>query len=96
MMRRVAALGVPTLAVAQYNRWTLWTDNTAWRADVRRQADLVLRCAAPRASRRSIPTVSSRQAVRAHGIDAVYIRDHHTPEGNRLIAEAIAARLRQP
>jgi len=34
------------------------------------------------------------QAVRARGIDAIYIHDHHTPEGNRLIAEAIAAALK--
>jgi hypothetical protein len=96
MMRRIAALGVPTLVVAQYNRWTLWTDNTAWRSDVRRQADLVLHCATA-AGLAVLDTYGVvEQAVRARGIDAIYIRDHHTPEGNRLIAEAIAAKLKQP
>lgn len=95
MMRHIAALGMPILVVAQYNRWTLWTDNAAWRADVRRQADLVLRCATA-AGLATLDTYGVvEQAVRARGIDAVYIRDHHTPEGNRLIAEAIAARLKQ-
>jgi lysophospholipase L1-like esterase len=96
MMRRIAALGVPALVVAQYNRWTLWTDNAAWRADVRRQADLVLRCATA-AGLATLDTYGvAEQAVRARGIDAIYIRDHHTPDGNRLIAEAIAAALKQP
>src|SRR5262249_53841701 len=94
MAGRPAALGAPTLIVAQYNRWTQWTDNTAWRADVRRQADLVLRCAKA-AGLATLDTYGVvEQAVRARGIDAIYIRDHHTPDGNRLIAEAIAAELK--
>jgi hypothetical protein len=96
MMRHLAELGMPTLVVAQYNRWTLWTDNAAWRADARRQAGLVLHCAevAGLGVLDTYPVIE--QAVRARGIDAIYIRDHHTPEGNRLIAEAIAAALKRP
>jgi hypothetical protein len=95
LMRHLAALGVPTLVVAQYNRWTLWTDNESWRADVRRQAGVVLRCAAA-AGLSTLDTFAIvEQAVRARGIDAIYIRDHHTPDGNRLIAEAIAAELKR-
>jgi hypothetical protein len=94
LMRHLAALGVPTLVVAQYNRWTLAADNAPWRADVRRQANVVLRCAdaAGLASLDTYDTVAN--AVRQRGIDAVYIRDHHTPLGNRLVAETIAAALR--
>jgi hypothetical protein len=29
--------------------------------------------------------------VRQRGIDAIYIGDHNTPLGNRLVAETIAA-----
>jgi hypothetical protein len=94
MMRHVAALDVPTLVVAQYSRWTLWTDNAPWRADVRRQAGLVLRCAQA-AGLATLDTYDVvERAVRQRGIDAIYIRDHHTPYGNRLIAEAIAAELK--
>ncbi len=94
MMRRIAALGVPTLVVAQFNRWTLWTDNAAWRADVRRQAGLVLHCAEA-AGLATLDTYGIvEQAVKERGIDALYIRDHHTPDGNRLIAGAIAAELK--
>jgi lysophospholipase L1-like esterase len=96
MMRRLAGLGVPVLVVAQYNRWTLWTDNAAWRADVRRQAGVVLHCAEA-AGLTTLDTYDVvEQAVRARGVDAIYIRDHHTPAGNRLIAEAIARKLKSP
>jgi hypothetical protein len=94
LMRHLAVLGVPTLVVAQYNRWTLSTDNASWRADVRRQANVVLRCAEA-AGLASLDTYDAvERAVRQRGIDAVYIRDHHTPFGNRLVAETIAAALR--
>jgi lysophospholipase L1-like esterase len=96
MMRQLTGLGVPILVVAQYNRWTLWTDNASWRADVRRQADLVLRCAKATGFATLDTYGVVERAVRERGIDAIYIRDHHTAAGNRLIAEAIAAALKQP
>ena len=95
LMRHLAALGVPTLVVAQYNGWTLSTDNTPSRADARRQANVVLRCAeaAGLASLDTYDVIAS--AVRQRGIDAVYVRGHHTAFGNRLVAETIAAALKR-
>ena len=55
---------------------------------------MVLRCAEA-AGLASLDTYDAvERAVRQRGIDAVYIRDHHTPLGNRLVAETIAAALR--
>ena len=63
-------------------------------ADVLRQANVVLRCAKA-AGLESLDTYDAiERVVCQRGIDAVYIRDHHTPFSNRLVAETIAATLR--
>ena len=91
LMRRIAALGVPTLVVAQYLP-TAW-DNAASAAREHRVAALVLACA----EQAGLPTLDLYQlfadAVRARGREAVYLQWHPNEQGNRLTAGAIAREL---
>ena len=89
LMRRLAELKVPTLVVAQYDFY-VW-DNPEFAAEQRRISQAVLRCA----SEAGLGTLDlyddTERAVRARGRNAVYLTWHPSPEGYRLIAEAIAA-----
>jgi hypothetical protein len=93
LIGRLAALEVPVLVVLQYER-------EDWKTDPRDgeeylQSRRVLDCAA--ASGMEVLDLGDtvERGVRALGVDPLYREDHHSPEGNRLVAEAIAARLRQ-
>ncbi len=91
MMRRVAAIGVPTLVVAEYNRWVF--QDSDYRRETRRQTALVLDCArqAGLPALDMFDTVDA--AVRGQGLDAVYRSSHPGPAGARLAADRIAAML---
>lgn len=92
LIQRLSRLGTPVLVVAQFGR-AAWSEDGK---DATRQHDLsrrVLACA----SAAGLETLDLfdvlEQAVRSRGIDTIYKREHHTPEGNRLVAQAIAAEL---
>lgn len=93
LMRRVAALGVPTLVVAQYLP-VAWHDPVA-AAEEHRQARMVLDCA----DRAGLATLDLHdlfaREVRRGGRNAIYKEWHPNERGYRLIAEAIAADLRR-
>ncbi|MDP1837888.1 MAG: SGNH/GDSL hydrolase family protein [Reyranella sp.] len=91
LMRRLAALAVPTLVVAQYDFYT-WKD-AAFAEEQRRISTLVLRCAAEAGLAVLDLYDATERAVREQGNDAIYRSSHPTPQGNRLVAEAIAAEL---
>ena len=59
----------------------------------RKLTGVVLRCA----QEAGLDTLDTFQiiegAVRAHGVEALYRTWHHSSEGNRLIAEAVASEL---
>jgi GDSL-like Lipase/Acylhydrolase family len=91
LMRRLAALGVPTLVVAQYDFY-VW-QNEAFAAEQRRISHEVLRCAeAAGLASLDLYDVTER-AVQARGRDALYLAWHPSADGYRLIAETIAAEL---
>jgi hypothetical protein len=93
LVERLAGLKVPVLVVLQYER-------TDWKADPRSseeyvQSRRVLDCAA--ASGLAVLDLGDtiERAVQARGVDALYREDHHSPEGNRIVAGAIAAKLKE-
>jgi hypothetical protein len=93
LMRRIGALGVPTLVVAQYlpSAWDVADSG----AEERRVARLVLDCA----ERAGLATLDLYgvfgDAVRAGGREAVYTHWHPNARGSRLTADAIASQLRR-
>jgi hypothetical protein len=93
LMRRVAALGVPTVVVAQYlpSAW----DVPASTAEERRVTGVVLKCAqqAGLATLDLYPALDA--AVRKDGRDSVYGRWHPNWRGYRLIGEQVAQELQR-
>jgi lysophospholipase L1-like esterase len=93
LMRRVAALGVPTLVVAQYLP-TAWDDaHTA--AEEHRVARVVLACAAEAGLATLDLYPLFAEQVAEGGRKAVYLQWHPNERGYRMTAEAIAAELRR-
>jgi lysophospholipase L1-like esterase len=91
LLRRLAALGVPTLVVAQYDFY-VW-QNAEFAAEQRRVSQAVLKCAEA-AGLASLDLYDrTEQAVRTRGLETMYLTWHPSPAGYRLIAEAIAAEL---
>ena len=92
MIGRLAKLGVPVLVVAQYDR-TAWDNGEAYRLEQHSEAARVLKCAAEA----GLATFDSfdlvQQAIREQSVGALYRIGHHSPAGNRLIAETIAHEL---
>jgi lysophospholipase L1-like esterase len=93
LMARVAALGLPTVVVAQY-------DPLVWRyarygREEQRLSRLALDCAAGAGLATLDLHTGLDAAVRAQGYDALFVGVHHTAEGNRAVADAIAAELRR-
>jgi len=93
LMRRVAALGVPTVVVAQYlpSAW----DSAATAAEERRVTGVVLDCArqAGLATVDVFPVFDA--AIRAGGRGAVYGQWHPNWHGYRLIGEQVAQQLKR-
>ena len=93
LISRLADLKMPVLVVIQYARdeWRPHPHGTSESAWSRHVAD----CA--RASGMQVLDTMDvlDGAVRAGGLDSVYREGHHSPEGNRIVAEAIAARLKE-
>jgi hypothetical protein len=92
LMHRLAGLGVPVLVVAQYERST-WERDAAYRTEQRRQSGMVLGCAreAGLATQDTFDAVD--QAVRRSGVKSLYVNDHHSALGNRLVARSIGQAL---
>ncbi|CAN5862819.1 hypothetical protein BH11PSE3_BH11PSE3_06100 [soil metagenome] len=92
LMSRLAALGVPTVVMAQYGRGF-------WRADAARQTRelravrKVLGCASEAGLVALDLADALKQAVEARGIDTLYRNDHHSAPGNRLMADLIVQAL---
>jgi lysophospholipase L1-like esterase len=91
LLRRIAALGVPTLVVAQYDFY-IW-QNAEFAAGQHRLSRAVLKCAEA-AGLASLDLYDRTEAaVRARGLATMYLTWHPSPAGYRLIAEAIAAEV---
>jgi hypothetical protein len=97
LMRRIAALGIPTLVVAEYELGQAESgydrDSVA---EQRRKSQIVLRCA-EQSGLSTLDLFDTVDAVvRARGIDSIYRGWHHNAEGNHLVASAIAKALGRP
>jgi hypothetical protein len=93
LMRRLAGLGVPTLIVAQYDRY-VW-ENAEFDAEQRRLSDGILKCAATE----GLATLDLHEAmakvVQAEGQGKIYRTWHPSPEGYALIAREVAGELKR-
>ena len=92
LMTRLAKIGVPVVVVAQYGR-AHWTKDAAHQAvDVGRMRK-ALDCAA-KAGLVPIDLLEPMKALVAErGVDALYRTDHHSAQGNRLVADMIEREL---
>jgi hypothetical protein len=93
LMRRVAALGVPTLVVAQYlpSAW----DVPESAAEERRVTGVVLDCARQAGLSTLDVWPLYDAAIRAAGRNSVYAQWHPNAQGYRITAEAVAGEVRR-
>jgi hypothetical protein len=91
LLKRLAAIGVPVLVVAEYDPYH-WQDAN-WRAVTRKTDDAVLACAsaAGLATLDLFPTID--EAVRTQGLWTIFRRAHPAPPGTELAARRIAQEL---
>jgi hypothetical protein len=91
LLARLKALGVPTLVVAEYNRYVF--ENEAYAAETRRTTGAVLKCAAGLGLATLDLFDLDKDAVAKRGLEAMFRLSHPSPEGARLTADAIAAAM---
>jgi hypothetical protein len=91
LFRRLAAIGVPVLVVAEYDPYH-WQDG-AYRAVTRRTDDAVLACAAAAGLATLDLFETIDEGVRKQGLWTIYRRGHPAPAGTELTARRIAAEL---
>lgn len=92
LMPRLATLGVPVVVMAQYSRG-YWKNNGRYGTADHRAVQKVLGCAAAAGL---IPFDLSdmlKAAVDASGADALYRSDHHSADGNRVVADLVLREL---
>ena len=92
LIARLGELKVPTLVVIQYARdeWRPHPHGNPEYAWTQHVSDC-----ARKAGMQVLDTIDVLDgAVRAGGLDSVYREGHHSPEGNRLVAGAIATKLK--
>jgi hypothetical protein len=94
LMPRLAALGVPVIVLAQYNR-VHWMANTDVQAKELRSVRQVLGCAAEAGLIPFDLSEPLKPEIAARDIDALFRTDHHSAQGNRVVAELIMNELVQ-
>jgi len=93
LLQRLARLGVPTLVVAEYNRYVF--ENADHGRETRAITGAILACAAA-AGLATLDTFDAIDAaVRQRGVDALFRSSHPGPDGARIAAEAISCAIRQ-
>jgi hypothetical protein len=91
LLVRLKGLGVPVLAVAEYNRYVF--ENEEYAAEVRQTTGAVLKCAADLGLATLDLFDLDKSAVRQRGLDTIFRSSHPGPEGTKIAADAIAAEL---
>jgi hypothetical protein len=91
LLARLKGLGVPTLVVAEYNRYVF--ENEEYAAETRRTTGAILKCAADLGLATLDQFDMDKAAVARRGLDALFLLSHPSPEGARLAAAAVAAAL---
>jgi hypothetical protein len=92
LLHRLADLAIPTLVVAQYLP-AVWRASEKDARETRRLTRAVLACAEDAGLGALDTFLIIEDAVQGRGGAAVYAHNHHNADGNRLIAQAIAAEL---
>lgn len=94
LMPRLAALGVPVVVMAQYSR-DYWKDDGPHGTADHRSIRTVLGCAATAGLIPFDLADSLKPAVDTDGVVALYRSDHHSPQGNRVVADLVMRELVQ-
>lgn len=92
LMPRLAALGVPVVVMAQYSRNYL-KENGLFGTAHHRAVREVLDCAATAGLIPFDTAEGLKAAVDARGVEAFYRTDHHSAEGNRMVADLVMREL---
>jgi hypothetical protein len=92
LMQRLATLGVPVLVVAQYGRG-YWEADAAYQARAHGSSRNALGCAAAAGLVAFDLAGPLQAAIEARGLSTLFSSEHHTPEGNRIVAELIYREL---
>ncbi|WP_395708743.1 hypothetical protein [Reyranella sp.] len=92
LVGRLAGLGVPVMLLSQYSRGYAMAD-VAGKARDRRTVSKVLGCATAAGLIAFDLAEPLQAAIGQRGVDALYRTDHHSAEGNRVIAEQIKDEL---
>lgn len=92
LMPRLAALGVPVLVMAQYSR-NYWDDNGLFGTAHHRAVRRVLGCAAAAGLIPFDTADTLKSAIDDRGAAALYRTDHHSAEGNRVVADLVLGEL---
>jgi hypothetical protein len=87
-----ASLGMPVVVLAQYGRG-VWIADGAYKAKAMRDIGTVLGCAGDAGLIPFDLAAPLRAVVQARGLDAIFRAEHHTPEGNRVVAELVLQEL---
>jgi hypothetical protein len=91
LLKRLAAIGVPVLVVAEYDPYH-WQDES-WRAETRKVDDAVLACASAAGLATLDLFAAIDEGVRQQGLWTIYRRGHPAPPGTEIAAQRIAAEL---
>ena len=92
LMRRLAGLGVPVVVLAQYGRG-VWIAGGAYKAKAVRDIGTVLDCARHAGLVPFDLAKPLKAAVEARGLDAIFRAEHHTAQGNRVVAGLVLQEL---
>jgi hypothetical protein len=92
LMRRLGGLGLPVVVLPQYGRG-VWTARRDYRAKALGDIGTVLGCARDAGLVVFDLAEPLKATVEARGLDAIFRSEHHTPEGNRVVAELIQQEL---
>lgn len=92
LMPRLAAIGVPVMIVAQFGRG-YWTSDPESKARNSRAVQKVLGCAAEAGLLPLDLSDPMKETIAARGVNALFGRDHHSAEGNRVVADLIKQEL---
>lgn len=92
LMERLARLGVPVVVLAEYSRGH-WMADAEGKARDFAKTGPVLTCAEKAGLIAIDMTEPLKPLMAKRGIDAMFHADHHSAEGNRATAEAIAKEL---
>lgn len=94
LMPRLASTGVPVVVLAQYSRGHWMADTEGKNRDLR-IVRKVFDCASAAGLIPFDLSEPLEPVVRSRGVDALYQTDHHSAEGNSVVAELIMKKLMQ-